>query len=122
MSVPTLAAVGPLGATWAPAGPGAPGPFSLGDPDLVRSILGGAGFADVALDGFTSAAVLGAGAGDEDVAELLQIGPMRSAWDDAGDDARAAAVAAVRDAIEPYRDGDVYRLPGSVWVVTARRP
>ena len=122
MSVPTLAAVGPLGATWAPAGPGQPGPFSLGDPDLVRSILDGAGFADVALDGFTSAAVLRAGDADDDVAQLLQIGPMRSAWDEAGDGARAAAVAAVREAVEPYRDGDVYRLPGAVWVVTARRP
>jgi SAM-dependent methyltransferase len=122
MSVPTLAALGPLGATWAPAGPGAPGPFSLGDPDLVRSILGGAGFADVALDPFTSAAVIQADAADEELAELLQIGPMRTAWDEADDAARRSAVAAVREAVEPYRDGDAYRLPGAVWVVTARRP
>ncbi len=123
MSVPTLAAVGPLGATWAPAAPGEPGPFSLGDPDRLRSIFDGAGFVDVALDGFSSAAVLRAGAADEDVAQLLQIGPMRSAWDAADDDARREAVAAVRQAVEPYRSDDgSYRLPGAVWVVTARRP
>ena len=121
MSVPTLASVGPLGATWVPAGPDEPGPFSLADPDRVRSILDGAGFVDVALDPFTSAAVFRAGAADEDVAQLLQIGPMRGAWDEAGEGARAAAVAAVREACEPYRDGDAYRLPGAVWVVTARR-
>lgn len=119
MSVPTLAAVGPLGADWVPPGPDDPGPFSLADPDRVRSVLGSAGFADVGLAGFSSSADLRADALDEDAAHLLQIGPMRGAWDEAGDDGRVAAVAAVREAVQPYRDGDVYRLPGAVWVVTA---
>jgi SAM-dependent methyltransferase len=123
MFVPTVAAVGPLGADWAPpTTPDQPGPFSLADPDRVRSILGAAGLADVALDGFSSAAVLRADAVDEDAARLLQIGPMRGAWDEADEQSRQAAVAAVRDAVQPYRDGDAYRLPGAVWVVTARRP
>jgi SAM-dependent methyltransferase len=122
MLVPTTAAVGPLGSTWVPAGPDDPGPFSLADPDRVRSILGAAGFTDVELAGFSSGADLRADAVDEDVARLLQIGPMRSAWDEADDAARSAAVAAVREAVQPYRDGDRYRLPGAVWVVTATRP
>jgi len=119
MFVPTLAAVGPLGSTWVPAGPDDPGPFSLAEPDRVRSILSSAGFTGVDLAGFSSGASLRTEALDEDVARLLQIGPMRSAWDEADDSGRSAAVAAVREAVQPYRDGDAYRLPGAVWVVTA---
>jgi hypothetical protein len=121
-AVPATVASGPLGVDWGPPAPDQPGPFTLSDPDRVRSVLGAAGFADVALDGFSSAAVLRSETVDEDAARLLQTGPMRTAWDDAGEDARTAAVAAVVEAAQPYRDGDEYRLPGAVWVVTARRP
>jgi SAM-dependent methyltransferase len=122
MLVPTLAAVGPLGSPWVPPGPDDPGPFSLADADHVRSTLGAAGFTDVGLAGFSSGASLRADALEEDAARLLQIGPMRGAWDEADDDARSTAVAAVREAVQPYREGDAYRLPGAVWVVTASRP
>jgi hypothetical protein len=121
MLVPTLAAVGPLGSPWVPPGPDDPGPFSLADADRVRSVLGSAGFADVDLASYSSGAGLRAGALDEDAARLLQIGPMRGAWDEADEDARSTAVAAVREAVQPYRDGNVYWLPGAVWVVTATR-
>jgi SAM-dependent methyltransferase len=119
MLVPTLAAVGPLGSPWVPPGPDDPGPFSLADPDRVRSVLGSAGFTDVDLGSFSSGAHLRVDAVEDDAARLLQIGPMRGAWDEADDAGRASAVAAVRDAVQPYRDGDEYRLPGAVWVVTA---
>jgi SAM-dependent methyltransferase len=122
MLVPTIAAVEPLGSTFVPAGPDEPGPFSLADPDRVRSILGAAGFTGVDLAEYSSGAELRADALDEDVARLLQIGPMRGAWDEAGEEARSAAVAAVGEAVRPYRDGDAYRLPGAVWVVTATTP
>ena len=119
-SVPTVAAADLLDAPWSPPPEGGPGPFSLSAPDHVRTVLGGAGLEDVAVEGFASAAVVGAD-DDDELGRLLRIGPMRSAWDAAGADARRTAVAAVREAVAPFRDGDCYRLPGAVWVVTARR-
>jgi SAM-dependent methyltransferase len=120
-SVPTVAASELLDAPWAPPPPDQPGPFTLSEPERVRAVLAAAGFADVGVEGFSSAAVLRADSLDEDAGGLLRTGPMRSAWDGADEDARRAAVAAVRQAVAPYRDGDAYRLPGAVWVVTARR-
>jgi hypothetical protein len=117
--VPAEASAGPLGTTWEPPQSGQPGPYGLADPEQVRAILEGAGFSGVHLGSFSSAAVLDVDDLDDDVVRLLSIGPMRRAWDDADDAGRAAAVAAVREAVQPYRDGDVYRLPGAVWVVTA---
>jgi hypothetical protein len=122
-AVPARVAPGPLGTTWAPPATGQPGPFALADPERVRSVLGAAGFADVVVQGATSAARLGEETLDEDVVRLLQTGPMRTAWDQAGAEARSAAVAAVREAVAPFRSHDGgYALPGAVWVVTARRP
>jgi SAM-dependent methyltransferase len=121
-AVPAGAATGPLDANWAPPDPERPGPFTLSDPARVRSILEAAGFGDVDLEGFSSAAVLHEETIDDDAVRLLQTGPMRSAWDQAENDRRRAAVAAVVEAVAPYRDGDAFRLPGAVWVVTAARP
>ena len=120
--LPGEVAAEPLGTTWAAPLPGQPGPYGLAEEDEVRSILGAAGFADVGLEGFTSAAVLEADDLDAETARLIAVGPMRTPWEAAGDDARRAAVAAVQEAMAPYRDGVCYRLPGAIWVVTARRP
>jgi SAM-dependent methyltransferase len=121
--VATNATDGILGDAPVPAPPGQPGPFGLADEDLVRSVLAGAGFADVDLAPFTTVDVLRADALDEDIARLLQMGPMRTAWDEAGAEARAAAVQAVRAALGHYAVGpDRYELPGAARVVTARRP
>ena len=106
--------------TYAP--PGEPGPFGLADPDLVRSVLGHAGFEHVVLDPFTTVDVLHADTLDEDIGRLLQLGPMRTAWDEAEGEARAAAIQAVRAALRPYAVGpDRYEVEGAAWVITARR-
>lgn len=118
--LPGEVAAGPLGTTWAPPRVGEPGPYGLADEDEVRSILGAAGFVDVALEGFTSAAVVRTDDVDAETARLIAIGPMRTPWEAAGEDARRAAVAAVQEAMAPYRDEGCYRLPGAIWVVTAR--
>jgi SAM-dependent methyltransferase len=114
---------GILGEAPDPGPPGQPGPFGLADPALVRSVLGDAGFAGVEVRAFTSVDVLRADTLDEDISRLLQMGPMRTAWDAAGAEARAASVQAVRAALGPYAVGpDRYELRGAAWVVTARRP
>jgi SAM-dependent methyltransferase len=120
--LPGEVAAEPLGTTWAAPVPGQPGPYGLAAEDEVRRVLGGAGFVDVELEGFTSAAVLRVDDLDAETARLISIGPMRTPWEAAGDDARRAAVAAVQEAMAPYRDGSCFRLPGAIWVVTARRP
>ena len=118
--VATTATDGILGDAPVLAPPGQPGPFGLADEALVRSVLGDAGFADVELTPFTAVDVLHADTLDEDIGRLLQVGPMRTAWDEAEGEARAAAIQAVRAALGPYAVGpDRYELQGSAWVVTA---
>ncbi len=116
----TSATEGILGDAPTYAPPGEPGPFGLADPDLVRSVLGSAGFDDVALTPFTAMDVLHVDTLDEDIGRLLQLGPMRTAWDEAEGEARAAATQAVRAALRPYAVGpDRYEVEGAAWVVTA---
>jgi hypothetical protein len=50
------------------------------------------------------------------------MGPVAEAYEAADGATRAAAVDAVRAAIEPFRDGDGWRLPGAALVVSARTP
>jgi hypothetical protein len=50
------------------------------------------------------------------------VGPLGEAYGDADGAARQAAVDAVIAAIEPFRDGEGWRLPGAALNVTARRP
>ena len=118
-TVPVEAATGALGPMSVPTSADEPGPFSLADPGRVRSVLGSAGFVDVALEATAAGVSLRDGHLDQDAAEALQAGPMRRLWEPADDGARAAAVAAVREAIAPYRVEGGYFLPGAAWVVTA---
>jgi len=119
----TTATDGILGEPPVPSPPGQPGPFGLADAGLVRTVLEGAGFVDVELEPFTAVDVLRADTLDEDIGRLLQLGPMRTAWDAAEGEARAAAIQAVRAALGPYAVGpDRYELQGAAWVVTAGRP
>ena len=118
----TSATEGILGDAPTYAPPGEPGPFGLADPDLVRSVLGRAGFDGVALTPFTAMDVLHVDTLDEDIGRLLQLGPMRTAWDEAEGEARAAATQAVRAALHPYAVGpDRYEVEGAAWVITALR-
>lgn len=121
--VATQATDGILGDAPVYSPPGQPGPFGLADAALVRSVLEGARLIDIELAPFTAVDVLRADSLDEDIARLLEAGPMRTAWDAAEGEARAAAIQAVRAALGPYAAGpDRYELQGAAWVVTARRP
>jgi hypothetical protein len=85
-------------------------------------VLGQAGFEGVELAPFTGTDVLEVDTLDEDIGRLLQVGPMRAAWDEAEGEARAAAIQAVRAALGPYAAGpDRYEVPGAAWIITARR-
>ena len=122
IAVPTFAALAVLGGPPMPP-PGAPGPFSLADPDLLRGVLESAGFESVALSRGPDEVTLGpAGALDEVARQALEQNPAVMSLLDADHDARDAAVTAAADALSAHVvDGDI-RLGAGTWIVEARAP
>ncbi|WP_439817478.1 class I SAM-dependent methyltransferase [Zavarzinia sp. CC-PAN008] len=119
---PFIAAVPHLTAP-TPPGPEDPGPFSFADPDRVRRILGGAGFADVTLDPVEAVVDLGLGRGLEQAMHMVtEIGPLSRLLADAGPAAREAALAAVRADLQKRASGDTIPLGQACWLVRATNP
>lgn len=103
-----------------PAPPiGAPGPFSLSDPDHVRDLLEGAGFADVRCEGLARPMIYGRDAGEAHEFVLGLLGWMLEGrtpaeWAQASD--------ALRTILEAHEGPDGVALGSAAWLVTARRP
>ncbi|MDP1629945.1 MAG: methyltransferase domain-containing protein [Caulobacter sp.] len=100
-----------------PGDPFAPGPFAFSDPDWVRGILGSAGFKDVEIAPHD--AMIGGNGLEETVALSLKVGPLGALLRD-NPDKRDLVVDALRAALAPHAGPDGVRLPGAVWIVTAR--
>ena len=116
--VPMSGLVAVLGAPDLP-GPGEPGPFSLDDPDRVRSLLHGAGFAGVELDEFSHPMWLGRDV--DDTANYMRGQSMaRRMFENRPADVVDAAMASLRAAVEPHVSADGVALGASAWIVTAR--
>jgi hypothetical protein len=109
-----------LGAS--PPEPGTPGPFTMGDPERVRALLGEAGFADVVVDEvgdvrtYASPAewwsrMFDSSAGP--IARILQTLPAEQA-----EQVRERATAGA----ERFVEGGELRLPAALVVALARRP
>jgi SAM-dependent methyltransferase len=99
---------------------GQPGPFSLADPDRVRSILSGAGFANVNVDDLRCRMRMGSTV--EDTVSFMQRTDMAAVlMADVTKEVAAAAWAAVREALAPYAGRDGVVLRGAAWLVTATR-
>ena len=122
MFVPTLAAAQVLEADLTIPKPSEPGPFSLAEEGRIASLLHEAGFVDITLDVVTDSRIILSATANDEICTLLEVGPLGEAFDTADADTRQAAIDSVLGAIEPYRDGDAWRLPGSALKVTARRP
>ena len=98
-----------------------PGPFAFASEERVRRILGEAGFKHIALEACPLALDLAIGRGlDAAVQGALEIGPASRALDGHSPEVRAAAAKTVRETLAPFVDGSSVRLPGSIWLVTAR--
>lgn len=95
------------------------GPFSLRDPDAVAALLGGAGFADVRVDGVVAAGTLGTV--DDAVAFVQANSILRAAFESAPPDRRAAAVDALRAALARHLTSDGVALEVAAWLVTATK-
>ncbi|SER19332.1 class I SAM-dependent methyltransferase [Sphingobium sp. YR768] len=96
----------------------APGPFSFGDGDRVRTILSAAGFADIALTPFDHAIPFAS-----DVAAAVRracdVGPLERALLHQSDAVRAQAMQAVGDAFAGRRTEEGVIINGAAWIVTA---
>ena len=101
--------------------PHAPGPMAFADALRTRGILERAGFREVAFESIDAPMNVGGGLDDldETVAFMTRIGPTAGALRQADPEARAAAIAAIREAVSPYHGKGGVVMPASVWVVTA---
>ncbi|QFZ18271.1 class I SAM-dependent methyltransferase [Saccharothrix syringae] len=99
--------------------PGPAGPLSLSDPDVVRRVLGGAGFRDVTTTPVDAPQVWGGDVADA-TAFLMAWGPVRYALRDADQAGRDRVERAVADALAPHATPGGVRLRGEALLVTAR--
>lgn len=109
--------------------PGTPGPMAFADPDHVRRVLDGGGWADIEIEDFTFRSVYsrddGAGGLTDGVDERLAVigatssGALR---EQLGDDAWFALLARARDAIRDHVVDGVLAHDNHCWLVTARLP
>jgi SAM-dependent methyltransferase len=102
-----------------PPPPGAPGPFSLAEAEHVRSLLGGAGFANIDLS--ARDVPMSTGALEDATDYALAIGPAARLAAAAPRELQARVRGPVREALRPYQKAGVVTFPAAVWVVTATR-
>lgn len=100
---------------------GAPGPFSLADPDVVRATLTGAGFADIQVESHAAPMYFGASVA-EAVRFLSSLGLVRSSLEAAGRDDRGAALDGLRESVAAHETTDGVLYDSAAWIVTAEKP
>lgn len=98
--------------------PGAPGPFSLADPDQTRNLLSGAGFKDIEFEAVDENVSLGS---VEDTLDwLTSMGPAAKPLQEAPPAAREKAISAMRRVFEARLSDSGVVFPGAAWIVRAR--
>ena len=98
--------------------PGAPGPFSLAEPDHLSSTLGSAGFRSVAITAVDRQVRLGDDAKDA-MAFLRGTSMARILLDKADGATATRALDAVTEALRAHEAPDGLYLNGAAWLVTA---
>jgi SAM-dependent methyltransferase len=99
---------------------GAPGPFSLADPDCTRRVLTEAGFKRIEIEDVTERTFLGDNAAD--ATEFLQgTGMARLLFEGIDADTERKAIDAVREVLEAHEQPDGIWLGSGAWLVTATR-
>ncbi|MFJ3961084.1 class I SAM-dependent methyltransferase [Streptomyces sp. NPDC090036] len=100
--------------------PGAPGMFSLTDPDHTLTLLTSAGFGNARAERVEAAGNWGKDAEDA-AAFLIDSGPGRHLLSQVAPDAQERARQALIDALRPYENAGAVWLRSSSWLVTAVR-
>jgi SAM-dependent methyltransferase len=98
-----------------------PGPFSLADPELVRTLLVGAGFGEVGFVASDAATLIGRSMADA-IDFQLALGPAGELVREAGAAGERALPAlrdALADALAPFVRADGVHLPSAAWIVHA---
>lgn len=101
--------------------PGAPGPFSLGDPERIRRILADSSWVEVGLEEVVCPMHLGDSV--DDAMNYLQQSEIAEALTrDVEEGIVARGWAAVKETLEAHATGDGINLNGAGWLVSAKRP
>jgi SAM-dependent methyltransferase len=98
--------------------PDGPGPFALGDPDRVRTLLTAAGFGEPDLVGVREPMYYGPDVRTAERYVHAMVGGMITELDDAG---QAEATAALRATLQDHLSPGGVTYPSGMWIVTARR-
>jgi SAM-dependent methyltransferase len=119
VTLPMSALEGLVEAGGAKQGDG-PGPFAFADPDKVRAILSGAGFAQIKITPFDGQMAMGNPIGIEAAAAYIaEIGPAVRAIADLPKERRPEVMTRLQAAVAPLMQGDALMLQGGIWVVEA---
>ena len=103
-----------------PAEPGQPGPFSLGDPETLRSVLVDAGWRAVTLDPVTAPVLVGGGGSLDEIVAFLRGGSLgRSALTGVSADVERRALDALRETLAEHETPAGVSLPGAAWLARA---
>jgi SAM-dependent methyltransferase len=100
--------------------PTAPGPFSLGDPERLRSVVSDAGFVDLVVEPRAAPVYMGTDAADA-VDFVSKMMPPVVALQADDPDKFAELRARVTQEISAWDGPDGVRAPSATWIVTARR-
>lgn len=100
-----------------------PGPFAFASEERVRTILGEAGFTEIAVAPFDAELDLSAGRGlDHALTVATSIGPASRALEGQPHDKVAAVRADIRAMLARHLQGERVLLKAAMWMVTAIRP
>lgn len=99
--------------------PDAPGPFSLADPNVIRSVLTTAGYTHIAVDGRREPMRFGA---DTDDAYRFVLGLMSWMLEGLDDTGKARARDALRATVAAHDSGSGVLYASAAWITTATRP
>lgn len=102
----------------APPPPEGPGPFSLGDPERVRTVLGAAGFDEPEFVEAREPMFYGA---DVATAERMALGIVGGLLAELDEPARTQAQAALRASLQAHLGPDGVTYRSAMWIITARR-
>lgn len=98
--------------------PNAPGMFAFADPAHVTEVLIAAGWASPRFEKLDMHLDIAAGRGlEQAVIQSTEIGAINSWLRNQPQDIIAAAVASLREELEPFTDGESVRLPGAMWLI-----
>ena len=101
-----------------------PGPFSMSGPDMVSTMLSGAGFTRIAFERHDCDICIGRDM-DDAIDFAMALGPAGEAIrlaGGAGEKLRPTVVAALKETLAPFVRSDGIWAPSSTWIITATNP